>query len=68
MANFDHDDYAGIILNFIKDAVRALTDPVALLIGELFTSLRAGFISERLDPPQDPLNLFLRNGTEVFSN
>jgi len=54
VGDLDHGDDAGVILDFVDDAVVTLTDPVTLPIGQLLAPLRAGIVGKPLDPLQDP--------------
>ena len=65
VANLDHNNYAGIILNLVNDAVGTLPNSVALLIREFLASVGARVHSKRLDAIQDSPNILLWNGVEV---
>lgn len=59
MADFDHAYDELVIFNSVHDAILALTDPIAILTGELLTSQRTRIVAELLDPPYDSLAVFL---------
>ena len=68
MADLHYDHGQNVILNFINDAVDALTDSIPLLAGQFFASLWARFLGKRLDTFQNASNVPLWQGKQILGN
>jgi hypothetical protein len=63
MADLHYDHSQNVILDFINDAVDALTDSIPLLSRQFFASLWARFLGKRPDAFQNASNVPLWQGT-----
>ncbi len=62
MADLHYDHSQNVVLDFINDAIDALTDSIPLLSRQFFASLPARFLGKRLDTFQNAGNLPLWQG------
>ena len=68
MADFDDHDHQKIVLDFVDDPVRTLTNPIPLLSRQFLAARSARILCQGIDARQDAGYILLRKVTKILGD